>query len=144
MRIVKHLPLNEVGYHAYASGNSVSIGIEMCMNEDGDWEETVDRTARLLAVLMFDFSWDRTNIVQHNYWPRANGTRKNCPSRIRANSHGFSWNELLDLAVAYRDRIQGSFDESVLVFGGANFANDSEDYDHGEIIIPAEFLNPKD
>ena len=126
-RVVKHLPLNERGIHAYASGNGVSIGIEMCMNSDGNWKQTVDRTTRLLAVLCHDFGWSISAISQHNHYPRANGTRKNCPSRIRSGYDGITWQDFIVLAEDYLDTILGS-----------------DDRDHGEILIASELLSPKD
>lgn len=159
-RVVKHLPLNEMGWHAYNSGNGVSIGIEMCVNKDGDPAATADRTARLLAVLMFDLSKDTSAIVDHHHWPRSDGTRKNCPRRLRANSDGINWNDLISAAKDYLEQIDTTTAaRSTEVEPGATAAaaaavaaaapiqpggtpGDDNDWDHQAIAIPEEYLSP--
>jgi len=156
-RVVKHLPLGEIGFHAYASGNSVSLGIEMCMNSDGNWSETVDRTARLVAVLCFDFGWGIGSTKQHHDFPRSNGTRKNCPSRIRSDFNGTDWNDFIALSKNYFDQMLSAegfvhgftiSKEVRATENEVNFTvelNEELDIDHGdEIIIPDELLNYKE
>ena len=52
--IYHHLPDNEVGWHAGDSlskggGNACGIGIEICVNDDGDFEKSLENAAKLAA-----------------------------------------------------------------------------------------------
>ena len=81
--IVQHLPDNETAYHAGdgagGPGNAQSIGIEICVNQDGDFEAARANAAALVRLLMAEHGIPLANVVQHNRW---NG--KNCPAAIRA------------------------------------------------------------
>jgi len=159
-RVVKHLPLGERGMHAYASGNSISLGIEMCMNSDGDWEKTVDRTARLVAALCFDFGWTVAAVMQHHDFPRRNGTRKNCPSQIRSSGIAPDWDGFITLIDSYLSAVlnsegfTGGFSASkeasaILQESRTNLtrsdltrsAGDDSERDHGDIRIPDDLLS---
>ena len=80
--IVQHLPDNETAYHAGdgagGPGNATSIGIEICVNQDGDFEAARANAAALVRLLMAEHGIPRANIKQHHDW---NG--KNCPATIR-------------------------------------------------------------
>jgi len=92
--IIQHLPLNVNGWHCTDgvgsdSGNMNSIGIEGCMNSDGDWSKTRINMIKFnvwcmnsLPNLVGD-NWKKT-IVPHKHW-----YNKNCPSVILAESGGF-------------------------------------------------------
>ena len=81
--IVQHLPDNETAYHAGdgadGPGNVASIGIEICVNADGDFAKAKENAAALVRLLMSEHFIPLANVVQHNRW---NG--KNCPAAIRA------------------------------------------------------------
>ena len=81
--IVQHLPDNETAYHAGdgagGPGNATSIGIEICVNQDGDFEAARANAAALVRLLMAEHGIPLGNIKQHHDW---NG--KNCPATIRA------------------------------------------------------------
>ena len=86
--IFKHLPDNETAYHAgdgSGSGNTKSIGIEICMNGDGNLLKATDNAAEITESLCKKHNIPITNIVQHNHW-----TEKNCPQMIRGNSP-YNW-----------------------------------------------------
>ncbi len=80
---IQHMPVNEQGEHADfgGPGNRLSIGIEMCENRGSDLRATVDRTAKLTAVLMKQHGIPLRNVVPHYHWPRAGSSQpnKNCP-----------------------------------------------------------------
>ena len=76
-------------------GNRVSIGIEMCVNVDGDYLATVKNTARLVAVLMLRHGIPIDRVVQHNHW-----SGKNCPTILRAGTAGITWPAFLALVRA--------------------------------------------
>ncbi len=79
---VQHLPTSETAYHAgdgaNGRGNTKSIGIEICVNADGDFSKACENTAELVRKLMKAHNIPIENVVQHNRW---NG--KNCPQRLR-------------------------------------------------------------
>lgn len=81
--IVQHLPDNETAYHAgdgaTGPGNTTSIGIEICVNSDGDFEKAKANAASLVRLLMAEHGIPLANIKQHHDW---NG--KNCPATIRS------------------------------------------------------------
>ena len=73
---------------ANGPGNS-SVSIEVCVNADGNWEETKNRLIELVVWLIANddnLSVDR--IAQHNTWAR---DKKDCPTRLRANNNR-EWN----------------------------------------------------
>ncbi len=86
--IVQHLPLNEIGWHAgdgaSGPGNRQSIGIEICMNADGDRTKAEKNAAALVARLLKELDLPISAVKQHYDW-----TRKNCPQVIRARPGGW-------------------------------------------------------
>ena len=92
--IVQHLPDNETAYHAgdgaTGPGNTTSIGIEICVNSDGDFEKAKANAAALVRLLMAEHGIPLGNIKQHHDW---NG--KDCPATIRAASG--AWEAFLAL-----------------------------------------------
>lgn len=85
LRIVKHLPLSEVGWHA-GKGNAVSIGIEICeFNDEARQKAANERSALLCAVLMRLMDIPAARVVTHFRW-----TQKNCPRKLLAQPGGFA------------------------------------------------------
>ena len=87
----QHLPDNEDAFHAgdgAGTGNRQSIGIEICVNSDGDFGRACENAAWLVRKLMSEHKIPAHNIVQHNYW---NG--KNCPRNLRAGG----WPDFLEM-----------------------------------------------
>lgn len=80
---IQHMPLSEQGEHADfdGPGNRLSIGIEMCENRGNNWPATLDRSAKLVAYLMFRNHIPLANVVPHYHWPRhgKHPPNKNCP-----------------------------------------------------------------
>ncbi len=86
-RIIKHLPLNEMGFHARNNGNLRSIGIEICMNAGINQNAAFLRAARLVAALLYDLKKPIDIVVPHHHW-----TGKNCPSLLMNNGKpGAKW-----------------------------------------------------
>lgn len=71
-------------------GNLNSIGVEMCVNSDGNINKTIDNTIDLVKYLMIKFNIPINNVVQHNRW---NG--KNCPQNIRSGKP-ITWGTFID------------------------------------------------
>ncbi len=92
-RVVQHLPDNETAYHAgdgpNGPGNATSIGVEICINSDGNLTAATDRAARLVAVKCKEHNIPIENVVQHNHW---NG--KDCPKLIRSGKP-YSWDTFI-------------------------------------------------
>lgn len=88
--VVQLLPLTENGWHAGdgpdGPGNRTSIGIETCVNSDGDWQKTLENLTRLLVALCRMYGWGPDRITQHHRW-----SGKNCPARLRRAG----WNDLI-------------------------------------------------
>jgi len=97
--IYHHIPDGEVAWHASdglkkSGGNLNGIGIELCVNSDGDFEKTFDNAARLVAVLLDSYGLDTDDIRQH-----ADFTNKNCPETIRNTGRT---EEFISLVEEYR------------------------------------------
>lgn len=103
--IVQCLPDNEVGYHVGAkasrytdtakrimggisSPNYVTIGIEMCVNSDGNFDITRAQTVELTRMLARKYNISRENILRHY-----DITRKDCPRMMLEES---IWGAFLD------------------------------------------------
>lgn len=71
------------------NGNMNSIGIEICVNSDGDFKKAVKNAAELVKKIMKDEGIPQTNVVQHNRW-----SGKNCPTNLRNGSKGVDWADL--------------------------------------------------
>lgn len=70
----KYLPL----------GNSNSIGIEMCINEDGNYDGAMAHDAKLVAHLMNKYNLKMENVIRHN-----DTSGKICPNyMIETNRYG--------------------------------------------------------
>ncbi len=93
---IQHMPTSEQGEHADFSGpgNLYSIGIEMCEERGSDKRATIERTAKLTAVLMKKHGIPLKNVVPHYHWPRRGKTppNKNCPHFLLDNGRpGGKW-----------------------------------------------------
>ena len=100
---VRHLPLNEVGWHASSkTGNASSLGIEICMNAGIDQAMAFDRAAKLIACLCFDMGLDpATQIVPHYRW-----SEKNCPSLLMTGGKpGKKWRDFVAAVAAIEAEI---------------------------------------
>ena len=93
---IQHLPTSEQGEHADfdGPGNRYSIGVEMCEHRGSSRAATVERTAKLAAVLMKKHGIPLKNVVPHYHWPRrgASPPNKNCPHFLLDNGRpGAKW-----------------------------------------------------
>jgi N-acetylmuramoyl-L-alanine amidase CwlA len=102
--IVQCLPEDEVAYHVgsskpykpdgirvkgnSASPNNVTIGIEMCVNEDGDFNITRTQTIELTRYLVQKYNISRINVLRHY-----DITGKDCPKMMIDNN---LWNQFLN------------------------------------------------
>ncbi len=108
---IQHMPVTEQGEHAdfNGPGNRLSIGIEMCENRGNDLNATIDRTAKLTAVLMKQRNIPLRNVVPHYHWPRAGTSQpnKNCPHFLLDNGRpGPKWRRFLARVNRYHKQLQ--------------------------------------
>lgn len=86
-RVVRCIPENEMAYHVGATKykpdalrlisdypNSASIGIEMCVNSDGDFKKTYANTVAFVADLLKRYGWSTAKL-----WRHYDVTGKDCP-----------------------------------------------------------------
>jgi N-acetylmuramoyl-L-alanine amidase CwlA len=85
------LSFNEAGIHAgdgaNGTGNRKSIGIEICVNSDGNFDKAVVNAAMVIAKLMKEFNIPSSKIVPHKHW-----SGKNCPTNLLTR-----WTEFITL-----------------------------------------------
>src|SRR5690625_539501 len=70
--------------------NQNSIGIEICVNEDGNFKKAVDNAIELTKYLMDKYNIPANNVIQHN---QASG--KDCPRYLRAGTKGVTWSDFI-------------------------------------------------
>lgn len=90
--IYQHIPESESAYHAgdgQGDGNRKSIGIEICMNSDGDLLKATDNAVELVADICRRNKIPVSNIKQHYDW-----SKKNCPQLIREGKP-YDWNTFI-------------------------------------------------
>lgn len=92
--IYQHIPDNEVAWHAgdrleQDGGNLNGIGVELCVNADGNFEQTMQNGAQLTAYLLRQYGLGVENVRQHYDF-----SGKNCPQTIREAGR---WQEFLQL-----------------------------------------------
>lgn len=78
------------GRGRYGVTNSNSIGIELCINADGDWEETKRRGTDLIRLLMERHALPKENVIRH-----FDASRKLCPGRM-SEAGWFEWTRFYD------------------------------------------------
>ena len=61
--------------------NSNSIGIEICINSDGDYNRTIAKTQALIVMLMKKYNIPLDRVVRHH-----DVTGKLCPGTMKANN----------------------------------------------------------
>lgn len=76
--IYHHIPDNEIAYHAADEiGNEYGIGIELCVNRDGNFEKTFENATKLVAYLLKEYDLTIDDIKTH-----CDFSGKDCPHTI--------------------------------------------------------------
>ncbi|EAO52850.1 N-acetylmuramoyl-L-alanine amidase / S-layer protein [Bacillus thuringiensis serovar israelensis ATCC 35646] len=94
--IYQHLPTNENGWHAgdgQGSGNMESIGIEIAVNQDGDYNKAVENAQKLVAHLMKQEGISGDNLRRHQQW-----SGKKCPDIMISRGN---WNNFVNGAKGF-------------------------------------------
>lgn len=74
----QHLPDEEKSFHTSSKeANETSIAIELCVNEDGDFDATKKNAIELIRELMKKHDIPIECVITHNYW-----TGKDCPATL--------------------------------------------------------------
>lgn len=92
--IYHHLPDTEPAFHAADQsredgGNRCGIGVEMCVNEDGDFEKTLQNAAKLIAWLLKEHQLKIEDVMKHQDF-----SGKICPNRLITEDR---WEEFLGM-----------------------------------------------
>jgi N-acetylmuramoyl-L-alanine amidase CwlA len=99
-QVIQSLPLNEAGIHAgdgaNGEGNRKSVGIEICVNEDGDFEKAIKNAAELVAYLSKQLKIPLQKVVPHKHW-----SGKNCPRKLLTR-----WTEFITLCKFEEAKLQ--------------------------------------
>ena len=110
--IIRCVPDNEMAYHVGAryykpigeklrnhtrgdSPNYYTIGIEMCVNSDGDWDKTYQQTVELTRYLL-----DKHNLTEKELYRHYDITGKLCPKMMIEES---DWQEFKDAVIALKE-----------------------------------------
>lgn len=98
--IYHHIPDNEIAYHASdgrveGGGNMASMGIEICVNSDGNFDKARDNAAWLTAKLLKEHNLTIGAVKQHHDFAPDG---KNCPQTIRDKG---LWNNFLQAVQKY-------------------------------------------
>ena len=91
---VQHFSHDTKCWHAgdgRGSGNLHSIGIEICINQDGNYTQAVQNAVELTQHLMKELNIPITHVKQHNHW-----SGKDCPRQLRNGRDGITWNGFID------------------------------------------------
>lgn len=75
------------GHGKYGITNANSVGVEMCINSDSDYEKAFDRTVAVVKELMSVLGIDADHVVRHY-----DASRKDCPMSMSGNGWA-RWNE---------------------------------------------------
>lgn len=87
---IKSFPHTVRCWHAgdgTGKGNYESIGIEICVNVDGDFQKAVQNASELVKIIMKEEGIAASNVVQHNHW-----SGKDCPANLR-NGRNVTWSQ---------------------------------------------------
>lgn len=92
-QICHHLPDDEPAYHAgdgmeKNGGNLNGIGIEMCVNEGGNYEQTLINTEKLCARLLIEYDLKPKALRKHQDF-----SGKECPAKLISSGR---WEEFCD------------------------------------------------
>jgi len=80
--IYHHIPDNEIAHHAATeSGNKNGVGIELCVNKDGNFNKTFENATKLVAYLIKEYNLETSDIKTHHDF-----SGKDCPHSILQNN----------------------------------------------------------
>lgn len=88
-----HIPDDETAFHAgdkmkIGGGNKNGIGVELCVNSDGDYEKTLENAQILTAVLLYEYDLKIGAVKKHEDF-----SGKKCPANLIKSER---WEEFID------------------------------------------------
>ena len=104
-------------------GNMATIGIESCINSDGDYDKAIINTVKLMASLCFMHGWNpSTDIYIHRDWDG-----KYCPEQILNAKNGTTLDDVIQMTQKELDFIKEQngqgFREDVATYVATNKSN---------------------
>ena len=116
------------GKGKYGITNQNSVGIEICVNADGDYEKAFDNAVELTKWLMTELNIPAERVVRHY-----DASRKNCPASMSSDGWGLWWKfktQLKEENMSKFKDISGNFAEKDIKelcdMGIINGVNDTE------------------
>ncbi|WP_275092339.1 N-acetylmuramoyl-L-alanine amidase family protein [Shimazuella soli] len=89
-QIIQHIPENEVSWRAgdgrNGTGNRQSLSLEICVNQDGNYEKAKENAIWLIQYLMRKHNISIERVVPHKIW-----SGKDCPHKLLPH-----WNEFIN------------------------------------------------
>lgn len=89
-------------WHAGGSYNNNSIGIEICVNSDGNFKKAVENASKLTKYLMKKYNIPKSNVITHK---KASSWNKPCPQFLLSGSKGVSWSDFVGMLGGKADKI---------------------------------------
>lgn len=94
--VYHHIPDDEPAYHAGDGmepngGNTSGIGVELCVAEDNDYEQTLKNGALLAGYLLWKYDLDMDKLKKHQDF-----SGKVCPSHLITDNR---WNEFYEMVL---------------------------------------------
>ena len=90
---IQLIPTDEQAWHAGDyTGNTTSVGIEICVNSRAGYAAACQKTAGITAHLLKDHGLppvDGTTVRKHGSWPGT--THRQCPQHLNAGDWGVTW-----------------------------------------------------
>lgn len=93
------------GKGKYGISNANSIGIEMCINSDGNYSAAFQNTVALTKQLMSELGIDADHVVRHY-----DASRKNCPASMSGNGWAL-WQEFKNMIIEEERMMSKEYDE---------------------------------
>lgn len=92
--IYYHIPDNEIAFHAgdgldEDGGNLNGVGVELCVNPENDYEQTLKNAAKLTAMLLEAYDLDIASVKTHHDF-----SGKNCPEILLSEDR---WEEFVNM-----------------------------------------------
>ena len=93
------------GRGKYGITNQNSIGIEICINSDGNYQQAFEKTVELTKHLMKELNIPAERVVRHY-----DASRKKCPASMSNNDWAL-WNEFKNLITESGDLTMTQYEE---------------------------------
>lgn len=89
----------------YGITNNNSVGVEMCINADGDYDKTFANTVEVVKQLMEELGIDADHVVRHY-----DASRKNCPQTFSGNDWA-RWKEFKEKLTESEELTMSQYEE---------------------------------